>query len=39
MNNVEKQKPFIEKILIRIQKEYNQYLVWKNILKKISSDQ
>lgn len=38
MNNVEKQKPYIEKALKRIQQEYNQYIVWKNILGKISSD-
>jgi hypothetical protein len=38
MNNVEKQKPYIEKALKRIQQEYNQYIVWKNILDKISSD-
>jgi hypothetical protein len=39
IKNIEKQKPFIEKILKRIQTEYNQYIVWKNILKQISSDQ
>src|SRR4030043_1960336 len=38
MNNVEKQKPYIEKALKRIQQEYNQHIVWKNILGKISSD-
>jgi hypothetical protein len=38
MNNVEKQKSYIEKALKRIQQEYNQYIVWKNILGKISSD-
>lgn len=35
MNNVDKQKPYIEKALSRIQKEYNQHIVWKNILERI----
>ena len=38
LNNVDKQKPYIEKVLRRIQREYNQGVVWKKILEKISSD-
>lgn len=37
MKHVEKQRPFIEKILTRIQKEYNQHKVWEKILNKIQS--
>lgn len=33
--NPEKQRPFIEKVLTRIQKEYNQKEVWSRILKRI----
>ncbi len=36
MNNVEKQLPFIEKVQSRIQTEYNQYEVWRKILKQIN---
>lgn len=35
MQNVEKQKPFIEAALSRIQSDYNQHIVWKRILDKI----
>ena len=35
IKNPEMQKPFIEKVLTRIQNEYNQQFVWKNILSKI----
>lgn len=35
MKNVEQQKPYIEKILSRIKTEYNQQVVWKNILDRI----
>lgn len=35
LKNVEKQKPFIEKCLKRIKKEYNLYITWENILKKV----
>lgn len=36
MNHVDKQLPYIEKILSRIKTEYNQYEVWKKILQKIN---
>ncbi len=35
LNNVEKQKPYIEKVLKRIKKEYNYYITWERILAKI----
>lgn len=38
MKNVEKQVPYIEKAISRIQKEYNQYVVWGKILKIIFKD-
>jgi len=38
MRSPEKQEPYIEKVLSRIQKEYNQQIVWKNILEKVLKD-
>ena len=38
MRNVDKQAPYIEKILSRIQNEYNQRLTWKNILDRVYSE-
>lgn len=38
INNVEKQKPYIEKALKRIKSEYNQQNTWSRILDQISKD-
>ncbi|MBE2246021.1 MAG: hypothetical protein IAE67_02090 [Candidatus Competibacteraceae bacterium] len=38
MKNPDKQLPFIEKVLTRIQKEYNQKEVWSKILKRIFAE-
>jgi|GEM_PF-1817698 len=38
MKNVEKQRPFIENVLSRIQSEYNQQFVWDKILGRIYSE-
>ncbi len=35
MKNVDQQKPYIEKVLSRIKTEYNQQIVWKNILDRV----
>jgi hypothetical protein len=35
MKNPDKQIPYIQKVLARIKKEYNQREVWKKIWKKI----
>ncbi len=38
MKNPDKQLPYIEKAMKRIKEEYNQHMVWGNILKKIFMD-
>ena len=38
IKNIDKQKPYIEKIQKRIKQEYNWYTSWDNILKKVTSE-
>ena len=38
IKNIDKQLPYIEKVQKRLKEEYNQYVVWKNILEQIEKD-